>query len=59
VRFFRAGDPSDLTQALVEIAADPDAARRRAEAARRRYERYRWPAQAERYVELLDSLARD
>jgi glycosyltransferase involved in cell wall biosynthesis len=59
VRFFRAGDPSDLTQALVEIAADPDAARRRAEAAVRRYERYRWPAQAERYVELLDSLARD
>lgn len=57
VRFFRAGDPHALSQALLEIAADPEAARRRAVAARRRYEAYRWPTQAQRYVELLENLA--
>jgi len=56
VRFFRAGDPSALSRALVEIAADPEAASGRAEAARRRYEGYRWPGQASRYVELLERL---
>jgi glycosyltransferase involved in cell wall biosynthesis len=56
VRFFRAGDDSALAEALVEIAADSDAARRRAENARRRYETYRWPNQARRYVALLDRL---
>jgi glycosyltransferase involved in cell wall biosynthesis len=56
VRFFRAGDESSLAQALIEIASDPAAARHRAEAARKRYESYRWPSQAQRYVELLDSL---
>jgi glycosyltransferase involved in cell wall biosynthesis len=58
VRFFRAGDDSELAEVLVDIAADPDAARRRAEAARRRYEAYRWPEQARRYVALLGSLER-
>jgi glycosyltransferase involved in cell wall biosynthesis len=57
VRFFRAGDDSELADALAEIAADPAAARRRAAAARARYEAYRWPGQARRYVELLDRLA--
>lgn len=57
VRFFRAGDDMALAEALAEIAADPDAARRRAENARRRYETYRWPNQARRYVALLDRLA--
>jgi glycosyltransferase involved in cell wall biosynthesis len=56
VRFFRAGDESALTQALVELASHPGAARQRAEAARRRYETYEWPAQARRYVTLLDQL---
>jgi len=56
VRFFRAGDDSALAEALVDIAANPDAARRRAENARRRYESYRWPGQAQRYVALLDRL---
>ena len=57
VRFFRAGDASALAQALRETAAEPDSARRRAEAARRRYEAYRWPVQRERYLALLDLLA--
>jgi glycosyltransferase involved in cell wall biosynthesis len=57
VRFFRAGDEAELAEALVEIAANPDAARRRAENAGKRYESYRWPNQARRYVALLDRLA--
>lgn len=56
VRFFRAGDDAALAEALVEIANDPDAARRRAESAVKRYETYRWPNQARRYVALLDRL---
>jgi glycosyltransferase involved in cell wall biosynthesis len=56
VRFFRAGDDAALVDALVDVATDRDAARARAEAARRRYAAYRWPEQARRYVELLDRL---
>jgi glycosyltransferase involved in cell wall biosynthesis len=56
-RFFRAGDDSALGQTLVELASDPDGARRRAAAASVRYESYRWPEQARRYVELLARLA--
>jgi glycosyltransferase involved in cell wall biosynthesis len=56
VRFFRAGDDAALVDALVDVATDQDAARARAEAARRRYAAYRWPEQARRYVELLDRL---
>jgi glycosyltransferase involved in cell wall biosynthesis len=59
VRFFRAGDPLALAQALADVAADPVAARKRAEAARRRYESYRWRGNASRYVELLDTLVSD
>ena len=56
VRFFRAGSAEDLSDALREIAAAPDDARTRALAARRRYEDYRWPVNARRYVELLERL---
>jgi glycosyltransferase involved in cell wall biosynthesis len=52
--FFKAGDADALASALREVAAEPDAAKARAEAARRRYEQYRWPISAQRYVELLD-----
>jgi glycosyltransferase involved in cell wall biosynthesis len=58
VLFFRAGDSSALANAIRQVASDPEAAKRRAAAARRRYEAYRWPAQAERYKTLLHSLAR-
>jgi glycosyltransferase involved in cell wall biosynthesis len=54
VRFFRAGSAEDLAEALHEIAASPEAALVRAQAARRRYEEYAWPVSANRYVELLE-----
>jgi glycosyltransferase involved in cell wall biosynthesis len=57
VRFFRAGDVDDLADALRELAADPAAAEARAVAARRRYEEYRWPVSARRYVDLLGHLS--
>jgi glycosyltransferase involved in cell wall biosynthesis len=57
VRFFSAGNAADLAAALREVAAAPDAAKARAEAARRRYEQYRWPMSARRYVELLERCA--
>ena len=53
VLFFEAGDARALADALARTAADPEAARHRAAAARRRYETYRWPASAARYVEAL------
>jgi glycosyltransferase involved in cell wall biosynthesis len=52
--FFTPGDSSSLAQALVEVAQNPDEARARAEAARRRYDEYRWPANAARYLQVLD-----
>ena len=57
VRFFRAGSADDLAEALREVAAAPDAAAARASAARKRYEDYRWPVSARRYVELLERLS--
>ena len=56
VRFFRAGDADDLAEALREVATAPRAAEARAAAARQRYEAYRWPVSAQRYVELLERL---
>jgi glycosyltransferase involved in cell wall biosynthesis len=57
VRFFRAGNADDLAEALCEVAETPRAAEARAAAARRRYEAYRWPASAQRYVALLERLS--
>ena len=57
VLYFRAGDADSLARALVDVARDPHAAAARAEAAKRRYEAYRWPANAARYVEVLDRLS--
>jgi glycosyltransferase involved in cell wall biosynthesis len=56
VLFFPAGDVGALASALREVAADPAAARTRAEMARRRYEDYRWRFSADRYVALLEQL---
>lgn len=58
VLFFAAGDASALAEALREVAAEPGAAQARAEAARRRYEEYRWSHSAARYVDLLERLGR-
>jgi glycosyltransferase involved in cell wall biosynthesis len=54
VRFFTAGDVDALAAALLEIRSDPEAASARTKAARRRYERYRWPVHARRYAAVLD-----
>jgi glycosyltransferase involved in cell wall biosynthesis len=58
VLFFPGGDAAALAGALREVAADPAAAAARAEAARRRYEDYRWEFSAARYVALLERLRR-
>jgi glycosyltransferase involved in cell wall biosynthesis len=57
VVFFEAGNAASLARALERVAADPGEASRRAEAARRRYESYRWEHSARTYVELLYRLA--
>jgi len=57
VLFFRPGDAGALADALLAIARDPEAARRRADAARRRARTYAWGESAARYVRLLDELA--
>jgi glycosyltransferase involved in cell wall biosynthesis len=54
VLFFGAGDADALAKALVDTWRDREAASARAQLALRRYESYRWPAQARRYAELLD-----
>jgi glycosyltransferase involved in cell wall biosynthesis len=59
VLFFRAGDANALATALREVATHPEAARMRAAAARRRYEEYRWQANAKRYAALLERLFTD
>jgi glycosyltransferase involved in cell wall biosynthesis len=56
VLFFAPGDATALAEALRQIATDPASARARAEAARRRYDEYRWPHSATRYVTLLEQL---
>lgn len=55
VLFFTAGEPEALRAALESIATDPEAARARAEAARRRAERYSWQTNRELYIDILRS----
>ncbi len=55
--FFPPGDPDRLAEAIRQVAQDPEGAARRADAAYRRYERYRWSVQAERYAAILRALA--
>jgi glycosyltransferase involved in cell wall biosynthesis len=58
VCFFEPGDAASLARALESVAADPASAARRAEAARGRYESYRWEHSARTYTDLLHRLAR-
>lgn len=58
VLFFEPGDPSDLARRLLEVAQDPEAAKRRAEAALRRYEGYEWEINENRYLAVLNRLAK-
>jgi glycosyltransferase involved in cell wall biosynthesis len=53
VLYFAPGDPESLAAAVVSIARDQEAARRRAVEARRRYEAYRWPRYAREYAQAL------
>lgn len=53
VLYFDAGSATSLADALLQIAMDPAAAVKRAAAARRRYERYRWERSAHVYVDVL------
>jgi glycosyltransferase involved in cell wall biosynthesis len=55
--FFAPGDADALAAALLEIARDPEAARTRATAARRRARAYGWQTNAARYVQLVDDLS--
>jgi glycosyltransferase involved in cell wall biosynthesis len=57
VWFFEPGSAEAAAKALVAVAADPAAAHERAEAARRRYEAYRWERSARVFTELLWQLA--
>jgi len=52
--YFTPGDSASLARALVEVAHNHDDARARAAAARLRYDTYRWPANAARYLQVLD-----
>jgi glycosyltransferase involved in cell wall biosynthesis len=54
IRFFRAGDAASLAEALLDVARNPDDAARRVEAAHARYQEYRWPGNAARYLALLE-----
>jgi glycosyltransferase involved in cell wall biosynthesis len=58
VWFFEPGDVASLARVLERVAADPQGASQRAEAARRRYESYRWHLSAQVYTDLLSRLAR-
>jgi glycosyltransferase involved in cell wall biosynthesis len=59
VLFFEAGGAEALASALLETWRDPAAAAARSQAALRRYEGYRWPAQARRYAEVLERSVAD
>jgi glycosyltransferase involved in cell wall biosynthesis len=56
VLFFEPGSSHALAEALEEVASDREAALRRARSARIRYESYRWPVSARRYVDALRKL---
>jgi glycosyltransferase involved in cell wall biosynthesis len=57
VWFFEPGSAESMADAIARVAADPEAAATRAEAARRRYEEYRWPHSARAYTILMSELA--
>lgn len=56
ILYFESGNPRDLARALEQVARNPSEAKKRADAARQRYEEYCWPIQSRRYIELLERL---
>lgn len=55
IRYFRAGDAESLAEAILDVARNPDQATERVASARARYEEYRWPRSAARYLALLEA----
>jgi glycosyltransferase involved in cell wall biosynthesis len=56
VQFFAPDDPHDLARALLEVSADPAAARQRAERATERLAAIAWERQRAGYLQLVDRL---
>lgn len=54
IRYFRAGDAESLAEAILDVAGNPQHAMERVAAARARYEAYRWPGHAARYLAVLE-----
>jgi glycosyltransferase involved in cell wall biosynthesis len=57
-RFFRAGDERDLARAIREVHADPGLREALANRAAVVAHAYSWPLQRERYLQIIDALAR-
>jgi glycosyltransferase involved in cell wall biosynthesis len=57
VRFFEPGSPASLSDALLDVRRDPQAARERAQRASARLAEIEWPRQRTAYLELMDQLA--
>jgi glycosyltransferase involved in cell wall biosynthesis len=55
IRYFRAGEAESLAEAILDVAHNPDDAAARVAAARARYQEYRWPGNAARYLDLLEN----
>jgi glycosyltransferase involved in cell wall biosynthesis len=58
IQLFEAGSADSLAAAILAVLRDPDEATARVERARRRYQGYRWSANARKYLAILDSLSR-
>jgi glycosyltransferase involved in cell wall biosynthesis len=56
IRFVPGGDPAALATAIAELADDPAAADRQAEAAARQAEPYAWAIQRRHYLAVVDGL---
>jgi glycosyltransferase involved in cell wall biosynthesis len=57
-RFFRAGDERDLARAIREVHADPGLREALANRAAVVANAYSWPLQRQRYLQIIDALAR-
>jgi glycosyltransferase involved in cell wall biosynthesis len=57
-RFFRAGDEGDLARAIRDVYADPGLREALANRAAAVAHAYSWPLQRERYLQIIDGLAR-
>lgn len=56
LRYVPAGDAGALADAIVRLAQEPDAAAERAAEAQRQAAAYAWPAQAQRYLAVVNGL---